>query len=67
MKKLLLTVLTLATIAFAQSGVKPVNSKLYIKECGSCHFAFQPGLLPEKSWVKIMNNLENHFGTDAFI
>ncbi|MDB4257494.1 diheme cytochrome c [Arcobacteraceae bacterium] len=67
MKKLLLTVLTLSTILFAQSGVKSVDNNLYIKECGSCHFGFQTGLLAEKSWVKIMNNLENHFGTDAFI
>jgi len=46
-------------------GVKPVNNKLYKNECASCHFAYQPGLLPENAWNKMMNNLENHFGTDA--
>ena len=64
MKKLILSTLTLATVVFA-SGVKPVDNQLYIKECGSCHFAFQPGLLPQRSWVKMMDNLENHFNTDA--
>ena len=64
MKRIILSTLALATVIFA-SGVKPVDNQLYIKECGSCHFAFQAGLLPERSWVKMMNNLENHFNTDA--
>lgn len=47
--------------------VKPVDNELYKKECASCHFGYQPGLLPEKSWVHIMANLQNHYGTDASI
>ena len=47
------------------SDVAPVNNQLYIKECGSCHFAYQPGLLPSNSWNKIISNLENHFNSDA--
>ena len=46
-------------------GVAPVNNQQYINECASCHFAYQAGLLPQRSWKKIMGNLENHFGTDA--
>jgi len=65
MKKLLISVVLFSSLLFGQSGVKPVDNKLYLKECGSCHFAFQAGLLPERSWVKMMNNLENHFDTDA--
>ena len=49
----------------AKRGVAPVNDDMYLKECASCHFAYQPGLLPEKSWVKLMGDLENHFDTDA--
>ncbi|MCW9089130.1 MAG: diheme cytochrome c, partial [Gammaproteobacteria bacterium] len=26
--------------------VAPVKNELYQSECGSCHFAYQPGLLP---------------------
>ena len=52
---------------FKQSklDVAPVASPLYREECGSCHFAFQPGLLPEKSWRKMMAGLEDHFGDNA--
>ena len=52
---------------FRQSklDVAPVDNPLYREECGSCHFAFQPGLLPEKSWRKMMSGLEDHFGDNA--
>lgn len=43
----------------------PVKNSQYQEECGSCHFAFQPGLLPQRSWQKIMNELVNHFGDSA--
>ena len=49
----------------AKRGVAPVTDTFYDKECASCHFAFQPGLLPQRSWVKLMGDLENHFDTDA--
>ena len=50
---------------YTKRGVAPVTNELYAKECSSCHFAYQPGLLPERSWVKVMEGLEDHFGTDA--
>jgi cytochrome c553 len=40
------------------------NSK-WKQECGSCHLAFAPGLLPAESWRKLMGGLDKHFGTDA--
>ncbi|MES9901232.1 MAG: diheme cytochrome c [Sedimenticola sp.] len=46
-------------------GVAPVENPLYREECGSCHFAYQPGLLPARSWRRVMVGLENHFGEDA--
>ena len=48
-------------------GVAVVENALYTKECASCHFGYQAGLLPSNSWQYIMNNLENHYGTDASI
>ncbi len=47
--------------------VKPVTDKLYQDECGECHFAYQPGLLPAKSWEKLLNAeaLRDHFGVNA--
>ena len=51
--------------SFGKTDVAPVNNQLYIKECGSCHFPYQPGLLPANAWNKMMVNLENHFNSDA--
>ena len=76
MKLLLLLITFLLSVSFAdednykgtkptKKGVAPVTNTLYLKECSSCHFAYQPGLLPENAWNKMMNNLENHFNTDA--
>ena len=39
--------------------------KTYVEECGSCHTAFPPGMLPARSWRKMMNQLSEHFGEDA--
>jgi len=43
----------------------PAMNADYEKECGACHFAHPPGLLPERSWQKLMGGLDNHFGDDA--
>lgn len=42
-----------------------VENKLYAAECTSCHVGFLPGFLPERSWKKLMGDLENHFGENA--
>jgi len=43
----------------------PVTNPIYAKECGSCHFAYQPGLLPARSWEQVMTTLNDHFGDNA--
>jgi len=52
---------------FSHKGVEQVNTPLYEESCGECHFAYQPGLLPARSWRKMMlpESLENHFGENA--
>lgn len=35
------------------------------QECGSCHVAYPPGLLPQASWSRIMAGLDKHFGENA--
>jgi hypothetical protein len=42
----------------------PVLPK-YTQECGSCHVAYPPGLLPPESWRRTMSTLSRHHGTDA--
>lgn len=49
----------------SRAGVAPVNNKLYADECGACHFAYQPGLLPARSWKKLLASLDDHFGDNA--
>jgi hypothetical protein len=46
--------------------VAPVKNALYLEECGACHFAYQPGLLPSRSWEKMLSQQEakNHFEED---
>jgi len=47
-----------------------VEHPVFHKECGDCHDVYPPFLLPEKSWKRIMDDLDNHFGekiTDANI
>jgi len=50
---------------FRRPDVAPVKYALYQQECGSCHFAYQPGLLPAASWWKLMDGLDDHFGENA--
>lgn len=38
---------------------------VYAKECGACHEAFHPSLLPAASWRSMMAQLSDHFGEDA--
>jgi hypothetical protein len=42
-----------------------VSNTKWKTECGSCHIAFPPRLLPAESWRTIMPGLDKHFGSDA--
>lgn len=39
--------------------------ELYASECGSCHLAFPPGMLPARSWSVLLGGLADHFGENA--
>lgn len=58
-------VLLAGATAQADERYKPVRDPVVTEECGACHMAFQPQMLPKNSWVKIMAGLSNHFGEDA--
>lgn len=38
---------------------------VYQEECGSCHVAYPPGLLPSASWRTLMAGLDDHFSDNA--
>jgi len=72
--KLIFTLLILSSYAVLadddsssskKPGVVPVNNALYAEECSACHFAYQPGLMPARSWQEIMVNLADHFDENA--
>lgn len=49
-------------------GARTVPADLpaaYTQECGACHLAYPPGLLPAGSWQRLMGGLERHYGSDA--
>ena len=47
--------------------LKPVANQAYQDQCGACHMAYLPELLPSASWIKIMTSLDNHFGEEVLI
>jgi hypothetical protein len=43
----------------------PATDPGYRSECGGCHLAYAPGLLPADAWRRVMGDLADHFGDDA--
>ncbi len=60
----------LATAAHAEDDdddehMPAVKNTAWQTECGACHVAFPPRLLPAESWQAVMSGLNKHFGSDA--
>jgi cytochrome c551/c552 len=51
--------------AHAERGFAVAPNAKHQQECGSCHVAYPPGLLPAASWERVMSKLSKHYGTDA--
>lgn len=51
----------------SRADVVPVTNASYDEECGACHLAYQPGLLPAQAWTQVMEPaaLSDHYGDDA--
>jgi hypothetical protein len=60
-----LTLLAFSATARDHGAAAAPQLPAYQQECGACHLAFPPGLLPAASWQRLMANLPRHFGTDA--
>ncbi len=43
------------------------RGRTLVNECGGCHVVYAPGLLPARSWRKMLAELDNHFGEDASV
>jgi cytochrome b len=46
------------------AGPALANNKAWRAECGSCHLAYHPVLLPARSWERMMAEQDRHFGED---
>ncbi len=55
-------VMTFAGEHGENKAVPKVSNAVYERNCGTCHFAYQPGLLPGGSWRKIINDPGGHAG-----
>jgi hypothetical protein len=62
-------VLSIIVLEVAAQAGKPPSlgdpAAIWRAECSSCHMAYPPGLLPERSWRKMMAELDKHFGQNA--
>ena len=61
----LLSALSLAPARADSARMPAAVPKAYMQECGACHIAYPPGLLPARSWQRLMAGLDAHFGSDA--
>ena len=57
--------LLIALPAARADSVAAPKLPAYSQECGACHLAYPPGLLPAASWQRLMVGLPKHFGSDA--
>jgi len=51
--------------AVTGDAVEYTKDAIYMEECGACHLAYPPGLLPVATGTKIMQDLADHFGESA--
>lgn len=67
MKQLIALLAAAGWLASAQAdgGARVPLLPKYQQECGACHVAYPPGMLPSASWQRVMANLPRHYGTDA--
>lgn len=56
---------TLQLAAADEHAARTPLLPLYVQECGSCHVAYAPGLLPAASWQRLLGGLQRHFGSNA--
>jgi mono/diheme cytochrome c family protein len=54
-----------AALADGERAMPRAVLPAYTQECAACHTAYPPGMLPARSWQRIMTGLDRHYGTDA--
>jgi hypothetical protein len=54
-----------AAAASRATGAPASAEASWRQECGDCHVAYAPRLLPPSAWGELMRGLDRHFGVDA--
>ncbi len=70
MRRMLIAAFLAAAVAgeaSAEGRLAVPHNDRWKAECGSCHVAYPPQLLPAQSWRRIMAGLDRHFGADASV
>ena len=49
----------------SRASFPKVENPVWHSECSGCHMLYHPALLPARSWKKIMDGLDRHFGENA--
>lgn len=49
------------------TGKSLAQSDVWQEECGGCHLAYYPGLLPARSWQHLLQQQHQHFGEDLYL
>ena len=62
-----MAVTLIADAVAGEHKVPTATNAAWQAECGSCHVAYPPRLLPAQSWRTIMKSLDRHFGVDASV
>jgi hypothetical protein len=53
-----------AARATADDRFPAITNEAVRFECSDCHIAYQPQMLPRRSWQKLMDGLDDHFGEE---
>jgi hypothetical protein len=48
--------------SYEKGGFATVTDAKYQSQCGTCHFAYLPGMLPARSWDALLAKSNEHFG-----
>ena len=60
----MILVVGVAVLAYADGAFPPVANEAVRSECSDCHIAYQPQMLPQRSWRRLMGGLADHFGEE---
>ena len=62
------TLALLSLLPITANAIAPlpaVTHASWKEKCGDCHMLYHPGLLPARSWQRLMDGMKSHFGRNV--